>query len=120
MVFKKVNQHIPSVARHTYVAILMIFSWVIFANTDMQIIKETYRHMLGLSNIDFISNELMFIIKNYLVLFILAVVSATPVVKRMLKKLPDRIKNCIYIVVFAYCIFVISDTNYSPFIYFRF
>lgn len=119
-IFKKMYVHVPTIIKHLYVCIMMIFSWVIFANTDINTIIETYRYMFGLNNISLISREMVFTIRNYNILLVISIISATPFVKKLFGKAPDILKNCIYIILFLFCIFVISDSNYSPFIYFRF
>jgi alginate O-acetyltransferase complex protein AlgI len=119
-IFKKICNYIPSMIKHLYVCFIMIFSWVIFANSDMNTIRETYYAMLGSTRINLISTEMIFIIKNYIVLFIISIICATPVVKSLFTKIPNILKSCIYIILFLFCICVITDSNYSPFIYFRF
>jgi alginate O-acetyltransferase complex protein AlgI len=119
-ILRKISIHIPTVIRHVYVCIIMIFSWVIFANTDMNIIRETYSYMFGLNDISLISKEMIFTIRNYSVLLIISLISATPVTKKLFNKIPDILKNLTYIILFILCICIISDSNYSPFIYFRF
>ncbi|MCT4596559.1 MAG: MBOAT family protein [Vallitalea sp.] len=119
-ILRKISIHIPTMIRHVYVCIIMIFSWVIFANTDMNIIRETYSYMFGVKYISLISKEMIFTIRNYSVLLIISLISATPVTKKLFNKIPDLLNNLIYIILFILCICIISDSNYSPFIYFRF
>jgi alginate O-acetyltransferase complex protein AlgI len=119
-IFKKIFVYVPRIIKHVYVGLTMIFSWVIFANTDISTINDTYYSMFGLNDISFVSREMVFTLKNYMMLLIISIICATPVIRKFFGKVPNILKNGIYIVLFLFCICVISDSNYSPFIYFRF
>jgi alginate O-acetyltransferase complex protein AlgI len=104
---------------HSYVLIVIILSWVIFANEDISNIIFTYKTMVGI-DVDLINYYTLFEIRNYLVIFTISIIGATPVLKNKLSKLPEYLKSVLLLMLFVICLAQLTFINFSPFIYFRF
>jgi alginate O-acetyltransferase complex protein AlgI len=75
--------------------------------------------MVGI-NVDLINNYTLFEIRNFLVIFIISIIGATPVLKNKLLKLPEYLKSLLLLVLFIICLAQVTFIDFSPFIYFRF
>lgn len=98
---------------HVYVILLAVISFVIF---DAQSLEFTF------DRLPLISGEALYYLKSYAVLFLTAILGATPVPKKMASKVKilsyvePIVLLALLIVVTAYLI----DGSFNPFLYFRF
>ena len=117
-----------------YSIILIVISFVIFKSNNMQEVKSTISGMLGFSGIDILNVQTMYLVQNYLVILIIAIIAATPISKIIERKENSEEKimgnkkkiilsiieivfyTSIFIAVTAYLI----DQSFNPFLYFRF
>ncbi len=121
------NKH--SFIGHFYTVIIILFSFVIFQRTNITELCSSLQGMIGLHDIPFANEEILFYFKEYLFLLIFAVFLATPLLKIGYKKLKEIkqievlltiIEPVIYIGIFLLCTSFIIDTSFQPFLYFRF
>ena len=110
------------VLNHVYVVFVVIISFVIFNGVDMGQAWGDIKGMFGLGNVPLISSEAIYYLKSYGMIFVLAIIGATPVAKRMVAKTkvlhymePFAILALLMIVT-AYLV----DGSFNPFLYFRF
>ena len=83
--------------------------------------------MLGMNNLDLVNFEIIYYLKNYLIILVIGVVGATPLIKSVLNKI-DNSKNkfvaiiemVIYIGLLIVCSSALISNSFNPFIYFRF
>ena len=101
---------------------------MIFAFDDMTILKEYASMMFGVGGVSFINNHALYYLKNYLIIFILAIIFSMPVYKLAKEKL-SKVKNTksvfivfliIYTVLFIVVVSYLVNDTYNPFLYFRF
>ena len=111
---------LPKIFQHIYLLVLVLFGWVLFAYENLGQGLNVMKGMLGLGGLPFVNLNATFYLSNYLVIFVIAIIFAFPWAKKLYDKLPYWLKTVIYTVLFIYTIFAISDSTFSPFIYFRF
>ncbi len=114
----------PAFVGHLYAMVLVIFSWVIFAMTDMSQGMAYFKAMVGLGNIPFWDKTAFYYCRNYLPSFLVMAVAATPFGKKLWQKQPETGKRflapaltlLLLILATAYLV----SASYNPFLYFRF
>ena len=118
----------PNWFKHFYTMFLVVVGWMIFAFDDMTILKEYASMMFGVGGVSFINNYALYYLKNYLIIFILAIIFSMPVYKLAKEKL-SKVKNTksvfivsliIYTVLFIVVVSYLVNDTYNPFLYFRF
>ena len=107
---------------HAYVIFFVVISFVIFNATSLHQIISDISGLLGLGNIPVVSAEAIYYLKSYGIIFVLAVIGATPFPKKTIEKikvakyLEPVLLVVLSIVVTAYLV----DGSFNPFLYFRF
>ena len=123
---KFLNKH--KVIAHIYTIFIIIISFVIFNNTDFSLLVNNLKNMFLLNNIEFINPDIIYYLKSYLILFIIAVIGSTPIIKIIYLKIKNsKIYGKLYwieIIVLVMLLIVITalliDSSFNPFLYFRF
>ncbi len=113
------------VLKHVYVLFFVMISFIIFNATDM---SEAFAHSAGLFGVGasgFISTETLYYLKSYAFIFIVAIIGATPLPKKIYKKLDSvNITGYVQPIVITVLVIVITaylvDGSFNPFLYFRF
>lgn len=117
------------VLNHIYVMFFVIISFVIFNAADM---KEAFSYiggMFGAGGIPFISEEWLYYLRSYGVVLIVAIIGATPLVKKLVlsvkkKSTGEKIMNIAEPIMLVALLLVITaylvDGSFNPFLYFRF
>ena len=118
------------VMNHVYVIFLILISFVIFNSTEgLSQLFGTVGGMFGAGGVPFISTETIYYLRSYGVVFILALVGSTPLIKMAVtkaqeKKIGERVLNTIEPIVLVGLLLVMTaylvDGSFSPFLYFRF
>ncbi len=117
------------VIKRIYIALAVLISFVIFNATDMAEALVYIGGMFGAGGVPFANSEMLYYLKSYAVVIILAMVGSTPIVKNLALKLENG-KNtgkviktlepvaiaALLIVMTAYLV----DGSFNPFLYFRF
>ena len=107
---------------HFYLLFLVIISFVIFNAASLSEAFHYIGGMFGFGNYPFVSLETLFYFKNYLLVFIIALIGATPLPKLLISKF--RISYWLEpIALFALLALVTAylvDGSFNPFLYFRF
>jgi len=84
--------------------------------------------MFNFNNINFINMETIYYLKNYTILLIVSIISATPLLKNIVSKIKnsnykiiiDILEPIIYIVLLILSTAFLIDESFNPFLYFRF
>lgn len=117
------------VIKRIYIALAVLISFVIFNASDM---KEAFGYiggMFGAGNIPVINGEMLYYLRSYAVVLILALVGSTPAVKNFALRLETSAKfgkaiKVLEPVVIAALIVIMTaylvDGSFNPFLYFRF
>jgi alginate O-acetyltransferase complex protein AlgI len=123
--FLKILKKLPKLVGSIYSILLIIIGWVIFNSTDLYEIILILKNMFS----NFELNSLVYV-KNLRILYlwpyiIMAVLLSTPIIKKIGEKLDQTkigeiIVNVILIIMLYWCILLLVNNSYNPFIYFRF
>ena len=112
-------KRLPAFLQHVYTMLVVLFSWVIFACDDLNMLGN---YLVSLFGANGFMNEmsLYYLLTNAVVLVFGAVLS-TSLVKKLLCKINSfAVRACISIVLFVICIIFVVSESYNPFLYFRF
>ena len=116
------------VTKHIYSLVIIVISFLIFNSNSLAEIGTELKNMFGLNGIDFINQETIYYIKDYLVILIIACIAATPLFKNVIIKLRNtkfnKVINVLEPIVLIALLFVCTaflvDESFNPFLYFRF
>ena len=118
----------PKAVRHIYALLLIVIGWGIFAYEDTSKLLQNLKNMFGLGGLPLWNDETAFRLSQNGILFLLAILCSTPLVK----KLGEKIKNSNEEVYANFCVpaecavlLIISvaylaGNSFNPFLYFRF
>ncbi len=114
---------------HLYIILLGLISFVIF---DAVNLKDAVSHigaMFGFEGLPIVTNATQYYFRSYLVVFLLAIIGATPLPKKLIEKIMENKMGkvaigaiepiamlILLVVVTAYLV----DGSFNPFLYFRF
>ncbi len=110
------------VLSHLYAILAVIIGFVIFGAADMREAVNSVGAMFGLTGVPLISAEAIYYSKSYTVLFVVAMLGATPLVKNAVKRI-KWVRFIEPVVLLAFLIAATSflvDGSFNPFLYFRF
>ena len=88
-----------------------------------------FKSMFGFEGLPLLTNETIYYIKNYLIVFTLGVIISTPLIKNIITKLKEnkkanKIINVLEVIMYIALLIIstafIIDESFSPFLYFRF
>ena len=114
---------------HAYVLFFVMISFIIFDATSLQEAGKNILGLFGIGAIGVTSMESIYYLKDYLVIFLAAMIGATPLPKKLYKK-AEEFPGFKKVVTVAEPIFIIAlfltitaflvDGSFNPFLYFRF
>ncbi len=117
------------IIKRIYIALAVLISFVIFNASDMSEAFTYIGCMFGAGSLPLINTEMLYYLRSYAVVLVLAIVGSTPLVKNAAVKLENSPKlgkavrviepvaiAVLMIVMTAYLV----DGSFNPFLYFRF
>ena len=114
---------------HIYVLFFIMISFIIFDASSMQEAGKNIAGLFGIGTIGFASMESIYYLKNYLLIFLAAIIGATPLPKKIFEKIIDvpagrKVVNVVEPLLLAGLFLIITaflvDGSFNPFLYFRF
>lgn len=122
---KKHLERLPAVFQHGYVLLLVIVSFVLFNAETFTMAKDDLSVMFGLSGMPLISDDTLYSLSSYAVLLVAALIGATPLCKRLFKKVEMKPAVQVAEVIVTAAVLILStaylvDGSFNPFLYFRF
>ena len=129
LVLKKVLNRLPGIIQRIYAMFFVVIGWIIFKCEDMAYGISYLKAMFGGFRQGLWNNETLYLLGNYAVLFVLAILGSTMLpMKAAGVVLGGRkrtwAENVVYIAFYAVIFFVsvayLVDATYNPFLYFRF
>jgi len=117
------------ILNHAYVMLFVILSFVIFNASGLREAFSYLAGMFGMGGVPFVSAEGIYYLKSYGVLLLMAMIGATPLVKKMAvslttgktgKRLFPWIRPVFLLTLLAVCTAYLIDSSFNPFLYFRF
>jgi len=118
-------QKLPRFFRHGYVLFFVCISFVLFNAQSLAQVAEDLRGMFGLSGVPAITGQTLYYLRSYLALFVVGILGATPIVKRVFlragcTKVGKLLEPVLLAVLLILCTAYLVDGSFSPFLYFRF
>ncbi len=109
---------------HGYVVLLVLVSFTIFNSGSLPVMVDSLGAMFGFGGLPLITAETVYYLKSYAILLAIALVGATPLMKRLALKLPEKLRNIGELLyapaVLTACTAFLVDGAFNPFLYFRF
>ena len=129
-------EKIPGIFSRIYVIFFILISWIIFdagmgagITGNLTIALERIKMMLGFGDIPLVTADTLYYLRSYLVMFIIAIIAATPITKILINKIKQnnigrKIINLLTPITCGTLLIVVTaflvDGSFSPFIYFSF
>lgn len=120
---------LPAILRHAYTMFVALISFVIFNAAGLPEVGRNLAGMFGLLKVPFLNGEVVYYLRSYLLVIVIAVAGSTPVVSELSRKFlaTGRIKAAAYVLQPAWHMFLLLictafliDGSFNPFLYFRF
>ena len=114
---------------HIYVLFFIMISFMIFDAVSMQEAGKNIAGLFGIGTEGFVSMESIYYLKNYLLIFLMAIIGATPLPKKFYEKIMNvpagrKVVNVMEPIFWAGLFLIITaflvDGSFNPFLYFRF
>ena len=122
---KPVLDKIPGFLRRIYVLFVVMLGFVLFNAVDFTQALSDVKGLFGLNGAPLVTAESLYYLRSYAVLFILAFVGSTPLMKNLGNRLEKTtfgavIEPILTIAALLICAAYLVDGSFSPFLYFRF
>lgn len=120
---------LPKVLRNIYVLFIIMISFIMFNAGSINEAFFNIKGLFGLNKEVFINNYIIYYLKSYLVVLIIAIFGATPLFKNIIEKLKkskclNKIINILEPIFLVILLLLVTayliDSSYNPFLYFRF
>ena len=110
------------VIAHIYVIFLVLISFIIFNSSSLGEIVVSVKSMLGMNHLPLYNLSSLYYIRSYIVIFIIAMIGSTPLMKKLVRKIKWSIylEPLLWIVLLVICSAYLIDGSFNPFLYFRF
>ena len=116
----------PAFLGHVWTLLWVCLSFVLFNADSLSQAVGDIKGMFGLMGVPLVSTEALYYLRSYGILFLLAIVGATPIVKNTATRLYEKhswlaiIEWVVLIALLLICTGYLVDGSFSPFLYFRF
>lgn len=122
---QKILDKAPKVISHIYTLLIVMISFIIFSGESTKEILQNIGGLVGIGKIPLVSPESIYYLKSYIILIIIAIVSATPLLKNIanskkIEKVARTLEPLFLLVLLIICSSYIVDGSFNPFLYFRF
>lgn len=112
---------LPKVLQHTYVILLVLISWVIFALEDPAQLGGYLQVMLGLKGVPMVNGQALYYLRSFLPVLILACIGSTPLAAKLWYRVTNPVIRILVLLLgLILCIAYVVASTYNPFLYFRF
>lgn len=123
----KILKDKPSWISHLYTLFFVIIGWGLFAIEDFNILINYFENIVINPN-GFISSDIFYYLKNYILLIVICIISSANWGKALYEKIKESKYSKIMIVVvdilliicFILSLAMLVSSTYNPFLYFRF
>lgn len=110
----------PAYIARIYLIVVVLISWVFFSLETLPQIVEYLKTMFGLGRGGWIDKQTLYYITNYFMIFIVAILFATPIMKRLRDKSKGWMVYVFYLGILVLSTAYLVDSTFNPFLYFRF
>ena len=110
------------VLSHVYVVFAVVISFVVFNATSLPQVLTDIGGLFGSGNLPLVSAEALYYLRSYAVIFVLAIVGATPIPKKVVCKwkVLQYVEPIIILLLLVVITAYLVDGSFNPFLYFRF
>ena len=118
-------QKLPDAVKHIYVMLLIVLSFVLFNAESLAQAGGDFAGLFGFAGLPAVTNEALYYLRSYGLLFLVGFVGATPVVKNTALQIGETkigavLEVLLMIGILLVCTAYLVDGSFSPFLYFRF
>ena len=116
---------LPGVLRHGYVLLAVVISFVLFNAENFSQAGSDLASMFGFGGVPAITEQTLYYLRSFALLFVVGIIGATPVVKRTAQRIGNTkaaavLEPVMLILLLLLCTAYLVDGSFSPFLYFRF
>lgn len=116
---------LPKALRHGYVLLIVVLGFVLFNGTDMAQVGADFGGLFGLRGLPLVTGETLYFLRSYGVLFVIAILGATPLVKKVCERFSGNhvlavLEPLALVGLLLICTAYLVDGSFNPFLYFRF
>lgn len=123
----KILKDKPSWISHLYTLFFVVIGWGIFAIEDFNILINYFENIVINPN-GFISSDIFYYLKNYILLIVICIISSVNWGKTLYEKIKESkyskivivIVDILLIICFILSLAMLVSSTYNPFLYFRF
>ena len=110
------------VLSHVYVLFAVVISFVIFNATSLPQVLTDLGGMFGSGNLPIVSAESVYYLRSYAVIFVLAILGSTPILKKHVSKwkISQYAEPVVLLLLLVVITAYLVDGSFNPFLYFRF
>ena len=118
-------QKLPSFLRHVYVLLIVMLSFVLFNAADLKQAVSDFGGLFGVGGLPLLSEETVYYLRSYALVFAVSIVGATPIVKTVAARLEGTklgaiLEPLLLLALLVVCTAYLVDGSFNPFLYFRF
>ena len=117
-------QKLPQLLRRGYVLLAVVVSFVLFNAVDIGQAGNDLAGMFGFGGVPVVTAETLYYLRSYGVVFLLAILGSTPLVKAAAVRLPEKavavLEPVAMLGLLLLCTAYLVDGSFNPFLYFRF
>ena len=122
-------QKLPVILRRGYVLLVVVLGFVLFNAADMTQAAGDIGGMFGFAGVPLVTEESLYYLRSYGVVFILGIVGSTPLVRDLVNRLTERktaakaiaiLEPVVLMLLLLICSAYLVDGSFNPFLYFRF
>lgn len=130
--FSKLLEKVPSFFSHLYLLVIVFFGWILFRFSDFSYIPAVIKGLFGLNGNPLYDFETKTLLTGNIIFIIVAILSVTPVIKKISHLLKSKKDTAVYkviytvsntvcpvILLFLSTLALVGD-SYNPFLYFQF
>lgn len=118
---------IPGLFTHLYTMVIVIIGWVFFECESITQGMKFIKVMFGLGGNAFVDRASVYYIYTNILLFVVLIICSTPILKRAVSRIRERMKMAgsmivpvmYFILIFLSTAYLVNE-SYNPFLYFRF
>lgn len=117
---------LPKLLQWIYAFTLINIGWLIFRIEDINLLGNVMLNLFTFKSNNFVSDLILnYELLNCIIYFIFAIVFSFPIIKMLDNKIESKtlkivLSNVSLILLFIFCIILLINSSYNPFIYFRF
>ena len=118
-------QKLPDILRRTYVLLVVLLGFVLFNAADLSQAVSDIGGMFGFGGVPLVTEETLYYLRSYGILFVAAILGSTPLVRNLANKVSDKpvaaaLEPILLILLLLVCSAYLVDGSFNPFLYFRF